>query len=93
MGWLTEEFERAKKRSAQVPAWAMPVRVGEERKVMAKSKITIIYTDGAVETIERCSRIDIQRGVLVFRVEDTAYTSHSEGHPLEHIQSYRVEAQ
>lgn len=93
MGWLLEEFARAEARSAQVPAWAKPVRVGGERKVMAKGKVTIIYMDESVETIERCSHIDIMNGVLVFRVADTAYTSHSEGHPLEHIKAYRVEAQ
>lgn len=90
MGWLLEEFERAKARSAQVPVWARPVRIKEGGRVMA-NKLTIIYMDESVEIIQGCSFIKTVNGVLKFQVADTSYDGHTEGRPLANIKAYKVE--
>lgn len=89
MGWLLEEIARAHERSAQVPAWAKPVRI-RGGKAMA-NRVTIIYLDGTVEKINGCTFIKTEEGVLKFQVADTSYDGHAEGRPLVNIKSYRIE--
>lgn len=58
---------------------------------MAKNKVTIKQMDGTIHIVKQASMIRVENGVLKMFVDDTSYTSHSEGYPLLNIQSYRVE--